>query len=273
MVGLTTAKAIALAPRQAAARRQPSRRPCADRAAAAALSTFPICCCWFPAAIRQFLIGRGRRALRALGTTIDDALGEAFDKTAKLLGLGYPGGPQVEALGAARRSASGFGFPRPLKGRSGLRFLLLRPEDRGARSGRRISAIADAQDVADICASLRGGGGRDPGGPARDMAVARCSRSIIRSRRSRRWSWPAASPPIRRCRQPCEDAAMRARLRLHRAAAAALHRQCRDDRLGRGRAAGARPHRSAGRRRPRRAGRWTRRRRPLIGSGKLGAKA
>ena len=43
-----------------------------------------------------------------LGTTVDDAIGEAFDKTAKLLGLGYPGGPQVEkeALQRQRRSAS-----------------------------------------------------------------------------------------------------------------------------------------------------------------------
>ena len=43
-----------------------------------------------------------------LGTTRDDAIGEAFDKTAKLLGLGYPGGPKVEQRGGPRR-------PRPLR--------------------------------------------------------------------------------------------------------------------------------------------------------------
>src|SRR5687768_6532459 len=62
-------------------------------------------------------VGRYRR----LGATIDDALGEAFDKTAKLLGLPYPGGPNVERaaeFGDARR----FDLPRPLKGFSGCDF-------------------------------------------------------------------------------------------------------------------------------------------------------
>ena len=56
-----------------------------------------------------------------LGTTIDDAVGEAFDKTAKMLGLGYPGGPPIEAaakLGNPKR----FALPRPLKGRPGCHF-------------------------------------------------------------------------------------------------------------------------------------------------------
>ena len=51
-----------------------------------------------------------------LGTTIDDAIGEAFDKTAKLLGLGYPGGPQVEKE-AARGNPARFTLPRPMHGR------------------------------------------------------------------------------------------------------------------------------------------------------------
>ena len=56
-----------------------------------------------------------------LGNTLDDAAGEAFDKTAKLLGLGYPGGPQLAAL--AERGRSGvFRFPRPLTERPGLDF-------------------------------------------------------------------------------------------------------------------------------------------------------
>ena len=50
-----------------------------------------------------------------LGTTRDDAVGEAFDKAAKLLGLGYPGGPEIEAR-AARGDASRFVLPRPLIG-------------------------------------------------------------------------------------------------------------------------------------------------------------
>lgn len=56
-------------------------------------------------------VGRYRR----LGTTIDDAVGEAFDKTAKLLELGYPGGPAIEAA-AKNGNADAFSLPRPLRG-------------------------------------------------------------------------------------------------------------------------------------------------------------
>lgn len=56
-----------------------------------------------------------------LGATLDDAAGEAFDKTAKLLGLGYPGGPALARL-AARGDSSRFRFPRPMTNRPGLDF-------------------------------------------------------------------------------------------------------------------------------------------------------
>ena len=58
---------------------------------------------------------------RVLGETLDDAVGEAFDKTAKLLGLPYPGGPQLAAL-ADRVESSQFEFPRPMTNRPGLEF-------------------------------------------------------------------------------------------------------------------------------------------------------
>jgi N6-L-threonylcarbamoyladenine synthase len=66
----------------------------------------------------QFLLVEGVGRYRRLGTTIDDAVGEAFDKAAKLMGLGYPGGPLLE------RAAEGgdpvrFDLPRPMKGRPG----------------------------------------------------------------------------------------------------------------------------------------------------------
>ncbi len=69
----------------------------------------------------QLLAVRGVGRYQRYGTTIDDAVGEAFDKTAKLLGLGYPGGPAVE------RAADGgdptrFDLPRPLLGRPGADF-------------------------------------------------------------------------------------------------------------------------------------------------------
>src|SRR5690242_9777589 len=62
-------------------------------------------------------VGRYRR----LGGTIDDAVGEAFDKVAKLLGLGWPGGPALERL-AAEGDGRRFAFPRPMLGRPGCDF-------------------------------------------------------------------------------------------------------------------------------------------------------
>jgi N6-L-threonylcarbamoyladenine synthase len=58
---------------------------------------------------------------RMLGVSLDDAAGEAFDKTAKLLGLGYPGGPEIARL-AERGQAGRFSFPRPMTDRPGLDF-------------------------------------------------------------------------------------------------------------------------------------------------------
>ncbi|MEY4768218.1 MAG: tRNA ((37)-N6)-threonylcarbamoyltransferase complex transferase subunit TsaD [Pseudomonadota bacterium] len=57
---------------------------------------------------------------QVLGESLDDAAGEAFDKTAKMLGLGYPGGPKVSAL--ARKGQARFVFPRPMTDRPGLDF-------------------------------------------------------------------------------------------------------------------------------------------------------
>ncbi len=63
----------------------------------------------------------GVGAYRVLGRTVDDAAGEAFDKVAKLLGLGWPGGPALERL-AAEGDAGRFRFPRPMFGRAGCDF-------------------------------------------------------------------------------------------------------------------------------------------------------
>ncbi|MBT7943412.1 MAG: tRNA (adenosine(37)-N6)-threonylcarbamoyltransferase complex transferase subunit TsaD, partial [Alphaproteobacteria bacterium] len=64
----------------------------------------------------QLLIVEGVGEYKRLGTTLDDALGEAFDKTAKMLGLGFPGGPAVEKM-AQGGDDKRFDLPRPLKGR------------------------------------------------------------------------------------------------------------------------------------------------------------
>jgi N6-L-threonylcarbamoyladenine synthase len=94
-------------------------------------------------------VGRYRR----LGTTIDDALGEAFDKTAKLLGLGFPGGPQVERSGLTG-DPDRFALPRPLKGTHGCDFSFS-----GLKTALRLEAEAiaplDESDVADLSASFQ----------------------------------------------------------------------------------------------------------------------
>ena len=89
-----------------------------------------------------------------LGTTIDDAIGEAFDKVAKLLGLGYPGGPEVERE-AAKGNPERFALPRPMLGRAGAELLAVGPEDRPAARGRAHRAADATSDVADLCASFQ----------------------------------------------------------------------------------------------------------------------
>ncbi len=69
----------------------------------------------------QLVLAEGVGRYRRLGTTIDDAVGEAFDKVAKTLGLGYPGGPELERL-AATGDPRAFALPRPLKGQPGCHF-------------------------------------------------------------------------------------------------------------------------------------------------------
>jgi len=61
----------------------------------------------------QIVLMRGLGSYEQLGTTIDDAAGEAFDKVAKMMGLGYPGGPQIDKL-AVHGNPQAFDFPRPM---------------------------------------------------------------------------------------------------------------------------------------------------------------
>jgi N6-L-threonylcarbamoyladenine synthase len=96
---------------------------------------------------------RGVGSYVRLGTTVDDALGEAFDKTAKLLGLGYPGGPQVEAI-AAKGDSKRFAFPRPMKGRAGCDFSFSGLKTAVREIAMALRPISD-QDSADICASFQ----------------------------------------------------------------------------------------------------------------------
>lgn len=105
----------------------------------------------------QFLAVEGPERFRRLGGTIDDAPGEAFDKVAKLLGLGQPGGPEVEAE-AARGDRARFDLPRPLLDRDGcdLSFSGLKTAVRRARDllVARQGGLTRG-DRADLCASFQ----------------------------------------------------------------------------------------------------------------------
>ena len=100
----------------------------------------------------QLLLCAGVGRYTRLGTTLDDSPGEAFDKTAKLIGLGYPGGPAIEHAASVGDPQS-FVLPRPLKGRPGYDFSFS-----GLKTAvRRLVAIGglDSRDTADLAASVQ----------------------------------------------------------------------------------------------------------------------
>jgi N6-L-threonylcarbamoyladenine synthase len=101
----------------------------------------------------QVVLVEGVGRYRRWGTTIDDALGEAFDKTAKLLGLPYPGGPSVERA-AAGGSAQRFRFPRPLRGEARPDFSFSGLKTAVRQQANAIAPLSD-RDVADICAGFQ----------------------------------------------------------------------------------------------------------------------
>ncbi len=88
-----------------------------------------------------------------IGTTRDDAIGEAFDKTAKLLGLPYPGGPAVERCAEGGNPAR-FNLPRPMLGRPEPDFSLSGLKTAIRLEAERIAPIS-RQDIADLCASFQ----------------------------------------------------------------------------------------------------------------------
>jgi N6-L-threonylcarbamoyladenine synthase len=152
IVGLTTAKAIALV----------KNKPLivVNHLEAHALTArltdytpFPYCLFLASGGHTQILAVRGVGNYVRLGTTQDDAIGEAFDKTAKLLGLGYPGGPQVEKE-AVRGDASRFALPRPMHGRKDADFSLSGLKTALRLEAEKIAPLSD-RDVADLCAGFQ----------------------------------------------------------------------------------------------------------------------
>jgi N6-L-threonylcarbamoyladenine synthase len=152
IVGLTTAKAIALV----------NDKPliAVNHLEAHALTArltdatpFPYCLFLASGGHTQVLGVLGVGDYVRLGGTVDDAIGEAFDKTAKLLGLGFPGGPLVEKE-AANGDPKRFALPRPMAGRDDANFSLSGLKTALRLEAQKIAPLSD-QDVADLCASFQ----------------------------------------------------------------------------------------------------------------------
>jgi N6-L-threonylcarbamoyladenine synthase len=152
IVGLTTAKAIALV----------TKKPLVaiNHLEAHALTArltdntpFPYCLFLASGGHTQVVAVLGVGNYIRLGTTQDDAIGEAFDKTAKLLGLGYPGGPQVEKE-AMHGNAKRFALPRPMQHRKEADFSFSGLKTALRLEAEKIAPLSD-QDVADLCASFQ----------------------------------------------------------------------------------------------------------------------
>jgi N6-L-threonylcarbamoyladenine synthase len=113
----------------------------------------------------QLLLARGVGDYRRLGGTIDDAVGECLDKSAKLMGLGYPGGPQIEQH-AKTGNPQAINLPQPLVGRPGCDFsfsglktavrMLVQQERGTGDEGRKTSSLVPRpSSLNDLCASLQ----------------------------------------------------------------------------------------------------------------------
>lgn len=134
----------------------------------------------------QLLFVEGVGRYRRLATTIDDAAGEAFDKTAKLLGLGFPGGPAVEKA-AALGDPRAIRFPRPLLGTcephfsfAGLKSAVLRARDAGTHSAEDIAASFQAAVIDCLVDRTKKAIARAPGATALVVAGGVAANAPIR---------------------------------------------------------------------------------------------
>jgi N6-L-threonylcarbamoyladenine synthase len=152
IVGLTTAKAIALVAEKPLA----AVNHLEGHALTARLTdgvAFPYCLFLASGGHTQIVGVLGVGNYVQLGTTVDDALGEAYDKTAKLLGLPYPGGPQVEQQALAGKGDR-FAFPRPMLNKPNADFSLSGLKTALRLEAERIAPLGD-DDVRDLCASFQ----------------------------------------------------------------------------------------------------------------------
>ncbi len=156
----------------------------------------------------QLLLVEGVGRYRRLATTIDDAAGEAFDKTAKLLGLGFPGGPAVERA-AAEGNASAVPLPRPLVGSAephfsfaGLKSAVLRARDAGVHRPQDIAASFQQAVVDCLVDRTRRAIARTPGATALVVAGGVAANGAIRAALqalAAQHGLPFSAPPLWLC--------------------------------------------------------------------------
>ena len=152
LVGVMTAKAIALA-HQLPFIAVNHLEGHALTARLSAPVTFPYLLLLTSGGHCQVLVVEGVGKYRKLGGTIDDSAGEAFDKVAKMLDVGYPGGPNVEKR-AKEGNPKSFHFPVPMKGREGCDFSFSGLKTSVRTTIERLSELTDTIKN-DICASFQ----------------------------------------------------------------------------------------------------------------------
>jgi N6-L-threonylcarbamoyladenine synthase len=153
MVGLLAGKAVALAHDKPLIAVNHLEGHALSPRLAEGGATFPYLLLLVSGGHCQFIAVLDVGVYRRYGSTIDDALGEAFDKLAKLLHLGFPGGPLVERV-AKNGDSKRFSLPRPMLGRDGCDFSFAGLKTACVREVERLGAPTE-QDKADLCASFQ----------------------------------------------------------------------------------------------------------------------
>jgi N6-L-threonylcarbamoyladenine synthase len=152
IVGLTTAKAIAMVHNTPLIAVNHLEAHALTPRLTTALA-FPYCLFLASGGHTQIVAVAGVGQYTRLGTTVDDAMGEAFDKVAKMLGLPYPGGPQVERV-ADGGDPTRFAFPRPMLGRADANFSLSGLKTAVRNEASRLTPL-EPKDISDLCASFQ----------------------------------------------------------------------------------------------------------------------
>ncbi|MBI3437226.1 MAG: tRNA (adenosine(37)-N6)-threonylcarbamoyltransferase complex transferase subunit TsaD [Proteobacteria bacterium] len=216
MVGLLAGKAIALAHGKPLIGVNHLEGHALSPRLAEGGATFPYLLLLVSGGHCQFIAVMDVGVYRRLGATVDDALGEAFDKVAKLLDLGFPGGPLVEKA-AKNGDSKRFSLPRPMLGRNDCDFSFAGLKTACAREVARLGTLTQ-QDKADLCASFQsavvsivedrtrhamrafdpiyGARGRlvAAGGVAANQAIRMCLEGLAEER-----GYEFVAPPLRWC--------------------------------------------------------------------------